>query len=478
MTRLYWKIFGFLLLAQLTAILTISAGFWIHQHNRALNSEGVEISPPARTMIQSASATLKHGGKTALRNLLEEWQHRPTPLVLAIDNNGKELLDRDYSPQVFATAKALAQEAATESVNAVNLTGGETITLFVPGSGHSGYEPPHDLGHEPPHDLGHEPPHDLGHDDRQPPPEPPLIQPHKPGRLPFWPIIASVLVSLIFAAIIARYFSKPIQILHSAFDKGARGDLNSDVSQQMHNRADAFSDLGKNFDSMASRLNKLLMGQKRLLNHVSHELRSPLSRIQIAIGLAKQNSEKIPSSLDRIQLESERMDQLIGELLQLSKLESGVSALNKEEVNLSHLLQDMLDDASFEAAEKRVTVKSDLEENCTLNCDAELIYRAVENIVRNAIKYTDPETMIYVTLKRIDSQLRIEVIDQGAGVVESALEEIFHPFVRTNHAQPKHGYGIGLALARQIIEAHAGIIKAENNTGQAGLKIMVSLPAD
>lgn len=460
MTRLYWKIFGFLLLAQLTAIVTISAGFWIHHHNRALNSEGIEISPPARTVIQSASATLKHGGKTALLSLLDEWQHRHMPKVFAVDNHGKELLNRDYSPQAFATAKKLVQAAETKSVNAVALSDGETITLFVPESGHS----------------RHGPPHRMGQHDRPPPA--PLLRPLRSRRLPFWPITASVLVSLLFAAIIARYFSKPIHVLHTAFDKGAKGDLTSDVSDQMGNRSDAFSDLGKNFDSMASRLSKLLMGQKRLLNHVSHELRSPLSRIQIAIGLAKQNSDKIPSSLDRIQLESERMDQLIGELLQLSKLESGVSALNKEKVNLSHLLQDMLDDASFEAAEKQVTVNSDLESNCLLSCDAELIYRAIENIVRNAIKYTHPETQIYVSLKRVNAQLRIEVIDQGAGVADSALEEIFHPFVRTNHAQPKHGYGIGLALAKQVIEAHAGIIKAENNTGQAGLKITIFLPSN
>lgn len=459
MKRLYWKIFGFLLLAQLATILTISCGFLLHQHNRMLNSEGVEISPPARTVIQSASATLQHGGKQSLEALLKEWQFRRMPQVLAIDTQGNELLNRSYSKQALITAQSLIANDATQSVNAITLATGEKITLFVPDTGR-GFHPRH--GKRPPH----------MHHDGPPPASPALLE----RRLPVWPIIASTLVSLIFAAIIAWYFSKPIQLLHSAFSKGAKGELDSHIAEQMGNREDALSDLGKDFDTMATRLGKLIKGQKRLLNHVSHELRSPLSRMQIAIGLAKQNAEKIPSSLDRIQLESERMDQLIGELLQLSKLESGVSALNKETVNLSHLVQDMLNDASFEAAEKNITVKSNISEDCLLNCDAELIYRAIENIVRNALKYTDPDTIVSVSLTKTKHHLVVKVSDQGDGVDDQALEDIFQPFVRTNHAQPKHGYGIGLALAKQVIEAHDGTISATNNLSHKGLVVSIQLP--
>ncbi len=463
MKRLYWKIFGFLLLAQLATILTISSGFLLHQRNRMLNSEGVEISPPARTVIQSASATLQHGGKPALEALLKEWQFRRMPQVLAIDAEGNELLNRSYSEQALATAQSLIANDATQSVNAITLGADEQITLFVPDTGR-GFHQPH--SGRPPH---------MHHDG--PPPVPPaLLEPRHSRGLPIWPIIASTLVSLIFAAIIAWYFSKPIQLLHSAFSKGAKGELDSHIAEQMGNREDALSDLGKDFDTMATRLGKLIKGQKRLLNHVSHELRSPLSRMQIAIGLAKQNAEKIPSSLDRIQLESERMDQLIGELLQLSKLESGVSALNKQTVNLSHLVQDMLNDASFEAAEKNITVKSNISEDCIINCDAELIYRAIENIVRNALKYTDHDTIVSVSLTKTKHHLLVNVSDQGDGVDDHALEDIFQPFVRTNHAQPKHGYGIGLALAKQVIEAHNGIISAANHPSHKGLTVSIQLP--
>lgn len=462
MKRLYWKIFGFLLLAQLVTIFTISSGFWLHQHNRMANSEGVEISPPARTVIQSASATLQHGGKQALIALLEEWQLKRMPQVLAIDADGNELLNRSYSDQALATATSLIASDATQSVNAITLSSGENITLFVPDTGRHLHK----------HHHGKK----LRHLRVGGPPAPSFLERGQFRGLPLWPIIASIIVSLIFAAIIAWYFSKPIQLLHSAFSKGAKGHLDSQIAKQMGKRKDAFADLGKDFDAMATRLSKLIKGQKRLLNHVSHELRSPLSRMQIAIGLAKQNAEKIPSALDRIQLESERMDQLIGELLQLSKLESGVSALQKQPVNLSHLLQDMLNDASFEAAEKNIHVESHISENCTLNCDAELIYRAIENIVRNALKYTHPDTTVSVALAKTKRHLIVEVTDQGDGVDEQALEDIFQPFVRTNHAQPKHGYGIGLALAKQVIEAHDGSVHAANNTAKKGLTVSIKLP--
>lgn len=466
MKRLYWKIFGFLLLAQFVTIVTISSGFFLHHRNNMMNSEGVEISPPARTVIQSASAAAQHGGKQALEALLKAWRFRRMPHILAIDESGHELLNRNYSQQAYRTAQSLAANESTESVNVITLSNGEKITLFVPDTGRHARSPRHTEG----------PPHQHLDHSGSPPTPPTFIERPRPRGLPAWPIIASTIVSLVFAAIIAWYFSKPIQLLHSAFSKGANGELDSHVAAEMGNREDALSDLGKDFDSMAARLSKLIKGQKRLLNHVSHELRSPLSRMQIAIGLAKQNPEKVSSSLDRIQLESERMDQLIGELLQLSRLDSGMRALNKKTVNLSHLIQDMLNDASFEAAEKNITVAGDISPDCHLNCDAELIYRAVENIIRNALKYTYPDSTVHVSLMQTEHHLQIEVMDQGEGVDESALEDIFQPFVRTNHAQPKHGYGIGLALAKQVIEAHGGSISAANNTSDKGLVVSIQLP--
>lgn len=459
MSRLYWKIFGFLLLAQFTAIAIISAGFWLHQHNRTLNSEGVEISPPASTVIQSASATLQHGGRQALTALLSDWQQLRMPQVFAVNVQGKDILNREYSTLSLRKAKQLVELKATRSVQAVTLTNGESYTLFVP-------------------DIGKHRLNQSNGKHQLMPASGKKVFPHNPRhkRLPVLPIIAGIFVSLIFAALIAWYFSKPIQLLQSAFAQGAEGNLNSQVGKAMGNRQDAFANLGQHFDMMANRLNKLLTGQKRLLNHVSHELRSPLTRIQIAIGLAKQNPEKVSSSLDRIELESERMNNLIGELLQLSKLESGVSALNKTTINLSHLIQDILDDAKFEATEKGVAVHSLIIPNVQYHGDEELLFRALENVIRNALKYTRVNSSINISMLQQPDAIRIEISDQGDGVDESALEEIFQPFVRTNHAQPKHGYGIGLALAKQIIAAHAGTIKAQNNIDQHGLTVCIQLP--
>lgn len=459
MNRLYWKIFGFLLIAQLLIIAVISTGFWLNHQNRLHNTQGISTSFPARAMIQSASAALKYGGQEALKSLLTDWQSQRMPVLLAIDSNGNELLQRDYSAESLATANTLINKNEVVSVQAVTLANGEAITLFVPNDDFCFRKPPTSIKHQ----------SASSHHS-------PCAGRYKPKRFPTLPILASILASFLSAALIAWYFSKPIQLLQAAFSKGAKGDLISDVAQKMGTRKDAFSDLGHDFDSMASRLSKLLKGQKHLLNHVSHELRSPLSRIQIAIGLAKQNSAKTPAALDRIQLESERMDQLIGELLQLSKLESGVNTLNKTNVNLSHLLQDMLDDAKFEASEKNITVVSDIQPNCQLNCEAELLYHAIENIVRNALKFSPANSKVSVAMHQTQQSLEIKVSDQGDGVAESALEDIFEPFVRSNDAQDQHGYGIGLALAKQVIHAHQGTIKAKNNPHGSGLTVMIVLP--
>lgn len=451
MTRLYWKIFGFLLLAQLTAIAITSAGFWWHRHQQNKESEGIEISRAVRVRVQSASATLAHGGEDALKDLLRQWQSkRRMPQVLAVDASGQDLLNRSVNPQLLATARALAERSRSNSVARITTPQGETLTLFVPEIDRSRRRGKIANAYK--------------------------LKPRQPNLLPLRPIGASVIASFLFAALIAWYFSKPIKVLHRAFSKGAQGDLDSIVAAEMGNRKDAFADLGQDFDTMTNRLSKLLTGQKRMLNHVSHELRSPLSRMQIAIGLANQQPEKIAPSLERIQLESERMDQLIGELLELSKLDAGVSELKKETTDLSYLMQGIVENAEFEAAEKNITVESHIQADCQLNCDAELLYRAIENVVRNAIKYTHAQTTVAIQLTQQNQQATITVTDQGDGVDETALADIFLPFVRSNQAESKAGYGIGLALAKQVVEAHSGKIEAFNIPIKQGLAVKISLP--
>jgi len=462
MGKLFWKFLAFLFLAQLSTIAGVAGFFWLNQQHALAENAGVETSRPAVNLVQAASSTLEFGGKNALVNLLQSWQKHPMPQVFAIDNQGEELLGRHVTANTVAAANKLAQkserhpESHRQYAYKVNAADGQTYLLFVPDLRGSAFFPP-------PPEMG---PPKMG--DR------PLV---KFPRFPFLPLLAISIVSLLFAAFIAWYFSKPINHLRNALMQAANGHLSTRIGGAMNHRRDELADLGRDFDTMAGRLDSLIQGQRRLLHHVSHELRSPLARIQIAIGLAKQSHDKVDASLDRIQADSERMDALIGELLQLSKLESGTAALKREKVELSHLLKNLAADAAYEAAEHNILIKQVFQSNLIVFGDAELLYRAIENIVRNAIKYSPTGSEISIALFKNQAQktVRLSVSDQGSGVPDAELDAIFQPFMRSSHAQSKDGYGVGLAIAKQIIEAHGGKIKAENLQPK-GFQMQIDLP--
>jgi two-component system OmpR family sensor kinase len=217
------------------------------------------------------------------------------------------------------------------------------------------------------------------------------------------------------------------------------------------------------------------------LHQVSHELRSPLARLQMAVGLARQQPDKLESSLVRIERESARMDVLVGELLELSRLESGDVQLEKELVNVNELLFSIVEDARFEGMAKQIAIQ--YQENLkalTLSGQHDLLHRAIDNVIRNALKFSPPQSMIDIRTEILRTELKehkvvIQVSDQGPGIVESELEHIFQPFFRGSASQQTDGHGIGLAIAKQIIEAHGGMI-AVRNLPTKGLLVEITLP--
>ena len=257
----------------------------------------------------------------------------------------------------------------------------------------------------------------------------------------------------------------------------------------MQSRRDELADLGSAFNVMVSRVSQLIQSQTHLMHQVSHELRSPLARLQIAIGLIKQQStqvdishqisDKITASLNRIETESVRMDQLVGELLTLSRLESGITALQKETIDLKDLLQDLVEDANFEGAANHVNVQFSGSSNIQIKAQPDLIQRAIDNVLRNAIKYSPPQSNVKVsaTIDAVVKQVVIHVADNGVGVNASELKAIFKPFYRANtvSASSVGGYGSGLAMSKQIIEGHGGQISATNNVN-GGLLVTIKLP--
>jgi len=299
--------------------------------------------------------------------------------------------------------------------------------------------------------------------------------PHGHGpRLPVVPIVVTLFASLLTALLLAWYFAKPIRALRGAFESAAGGDLEVRIGHRMARRRDELAELGRDFDHMAERLQALVEGQRRLLHDVSHELRSPLARLQAAIGLARQQPGREELSLSRIEREAERMDALVGELLTLSRLEAGVAG-GVEAVEIAELLDGLLEDARFEAAAAGKQIRSSGAPEVRVQANGELLHRAVENVMRNAIRHTPAGGEVEIQADVAGEVLRLRVADRGPGVAEAELDAIFRPFFRGGSAPSGEGHGLGLAIALRVVEGLGGTIEVANRDG-GGLEVTLRLP--
>lgn len=299
-----------------------------------------------------------------------------------------------------------------------------------------------------------------------------------PGPVPLFPLIAALIASVLCAAGIAWYFAKPIRHLRHAFTSVAEGKLDTRVGNAMGGRRDELANLGQDFDRMAVRLQTLIAGQKRLLHDVSHEMRSPLARLQAAIGLVRQQPSRLDDTLPRIEREGERINGLIGELLTLSRLEAGVE-MPREKVELGELLAGITDDASFEGASRQVGIDFSAEPNLFVEANPELLHRAIENVVRNGLRFSPSGGQLRIDARRENGTLiRLSIADQGEGVPATELDAIFTPFHRGQNVPTGDGYGLGLAIARQVVSSVNGkIIARSKPDGSSGLLIDIELPA-
>jgi signal transduction histidine kinase len=300
-------------------------------------------------------------------------------------------------------------------------------------------------------------------------------------HIPLLPALGGLFASLISAALLAWYFAKPIGHLRAAFAAAAQGNLEVRLGPQIGSRRDELADLGRDFDQMAGQLSALMDGQRRLLHDVSHELRSPLARLLAVIGLFRQQPARAEEMLARMEREGERINLLVGELLTLSRLEAGVISKN-EEVDMAELLAGIVDDARFEAEAKGRRVDFAGAAEVSVLGNGELLHRAIENIVRNAIKYTPAGSAVSIRadFDAAAGQLQVVVEDHGKGVAAEQLESIFEPFFRAagvdGSPADSDGHGLGLAIARRIIAACGGSIGASNRP-DGGLRLSLKLPA-
>lgn len=311
-------------------------------------------------------------------------------------------------------------------------------------------------------------------------PPPPGLQdgslpppPHDGPPLPYLHMAAGLLASLLCAAGLAWYIAKPIRHLREAFEAAAEGNLDVKIGQSMGRRRDELADLGQDFDRMSEHLRALMDGQKRLLHDVSHELRSPIARLHAAIGLARQQPARTEDSLKRIEREGERMNRLVGELLTLSRLEAGFNN-RLEVIDLADLLGELIDDIGFEGAPRHIVLECPALPEFQIRANGELLHRAIENVLRNALRFSPEGGQIRIDMQILDNgHCRLSIADQGPGIAADQLKAIFKPFYRGSH--PGEGYGLGLAIAQRVISSINGRIKAEQQHS-GGLCIEINLP--
>jgi two-component system sensor histidine kinase CpxA len=284
-------------------------------------------------------------------------------------------------------------------------------------------------------------------------------------------LLIMMLVSTPLLLWLSWALSQPANRLAEAAQRVARGEFN--VDPKLEQGTTEFRQAGESFNRMVEAVNGIISGQQRLLSDISHELRSPLTRLRMANSLAvrKQGNS---SELTRIDTEAQRLEQMIGELLELSRMQTN-GHLSREEQPLSSLWQEMLEDAQFEAEQRSKQLSFSTIPERTILGTPKLLMSAIENIVRNAIYYGKDKIKIH--FKETTDTLTIIVEDNGDGVPEDELNEIFRPFYRVSTARERHsgGTGLGLAITESAIRQHSGsIVAGRSNMG--GLKIVVTLP--
>ncbi|MCV6605518.1 MAG: ATP-binding protein [Porticoccaceae bacterium] len=450
MGRLFWKLFTAYWLA---FVVIIVAGFLgLSLYRQHLTHELFENS--SRPEVVTVANTLRDDGVAAAQRLLKEMRSsgksmRRLGLVIVSDNGAVSLSGRALGPRSRRHVEHALANPLIFPQKQVTSPAGESYHVISLREQDSGAQ------------------------------EQSVVS----GR---WLILTiATAVSLLLCFWLARYLSRPIKRLSRATRSYAAGNLNVRVAPHVGSRRDEVADLARDFDLMAGKLQQLIDGQQQLLTDVSHELRSPLARLQMAVGLARkrqQDSSLNNGELDRIERDVKRLGELVGQVLTLSRLETGVAPQHQQDLlDVSELLSTIIEDANYEAATKNCQVTLDADTEPTLMADGELLHQALENVIRNAVRYSAENTEVSVTVKPDTKPglFIVTICDRGPGVAVDLLEKLFEPFVRGSAARERtsgdRGYGLGMAITKRAIEYHGGSVSAHNRDG-GGLCVTVYLP--
>lgn len=295
-------------------------------------------------------------------------------------------------------------------------------------------------------------------------------------------VLAVVAAAGALCYLLARYIVAPVVKLREVTRQVTEGDFSARVGPRLGGRRDELAAMGHDFDEMAVRIETLVGAQTRLLRDISHELRSPLARLSVALDLARKRAgQAAAGDLDRIEREAKRLNEMIGQLLALSRWESGGNGRRAGPFDLAALVREVAADADFEAQGRNCSVVVEECDACEMRGTPELLRSAVENVVRNAVRYTPEGTAVKIALRcrREDGEAVITVRDEGAGVPEESLRDIFRPFYRMDGSRTREtgGAGLGLAITERAVRLHGGTVIAENVPG-GGFRIELRLPVN
>ncbi|MDX1669204.1 MAG: ATP-binding protein [Limnobacter sp.] len=425
---------------------------------RALEEPPVDVQlaegPRAQFLLDTAEIVLRNEGPEGLKKTLNRMtlrMEKPLP-VYALSPEGEELLNREIPEDLReAFTKGLASDVPPQrGLQQVVTPDGEKWAVFIL---RPTRQPDTDLDSSSPSPEKH--PDDIR---------------FVLGLSPNLGLTTATLASFFFAGLLAYSYSRPFTQLKNAFRKVAQGKLETRLAGQSKPRGE-IGELLTGFDQMAAELQTQIEQQRALLHDVSHELRSPLARLNLAVGLARQSRRKTAESLDRIEHEAERLDELIGQLLTLSRLESSQHQPAFEKHNVIELLESVLDDAEFEADQTNKQVIRNIQvDQFDIPCLANALHSAFENVIRNAIRYTPEGGRVWVHATVDQNTLLIEVQDEGPGVAPEKLSRLFEPFFKEG---AQAGHGLGLAIVKKAVSLNRGSVTA--STKKNGLSFLIKL---
>ena len=435
MPRLFWKLFFALWLSIMAFAFVVA---WINQTVVLINA----AEEPARTFEVSLqrfeakmARDLKQGGERRARKTLQDLPRRLQNHIFMVDDRGRELLGRDKMLNKLRREKVRTVTRQLEDGR------GRPYTLVS-----AGRPPPRSLLAPGPWGVGMR-------------------------------LAVAAVISALVSFLLARYLVAPLSHLGRTSRRLATGDLTVRVGAPLDRRRDEFGQLARDMDEMAHRLQASQQANRRLLRDVSHELRSPLARLRVALEIARNKDQAlVDEELNRIELESERLENLVDEVLGLLRESTGAGELKLARFDLAELLQDLVETVNYEIGEEDAGIELLAESAVELEADRELLWRVFENLLRNALVHTGGGVQVRVQ-SRGDNEVSVSVLDSGPGIPEAHIDRVFEPFYRVDEARSRDsgGHGLGLAIAASAVRRHGGRITARNRS-EGGLEVQVVLP--